>query len=61
MLILTRRPGETIVATTGTGERIEITVLRMGPGQARIGVHAPSSVTIDREEIDERKRQERGQ
>ncbi len=61
MLILTRRPGETIVATTASGERIEFTVTHIGFAQARIGVDAPASVVVDRAEIDERKRRERGE
>lgn len=58
MLSLTRQSGETIVATTSTGERIEFTVLQCKPGQARIGITAPQSVRVDREEIDIRKRRE---
>ena len=47
MLILTRRPGETIVI----GENTNITVLRVSPSQVRIGIDAPGSIPVYREEI----------
>ncbi len=50
MLILTRRVGETLVIA----DNIEITVLGVKGGQVRIGVKAPRSVTVHREEIVER-------
>jgi len=58
MLSLTHQAGETIVATTASGERIEFTVLHCKPSQARIGIKAPQSVRVDREEIDRKRRQE---
>lgn len=51
MLNLTRRPGETIII----GDDIEVTVLAVNGNQVRIGVNAPSSMPIDREEIRARK------
>jgi carbon storage regulator len=54
MLILTRRPNETIVI----GGNIRVTVLGFKGGQARIGIDAPSEVVIDREEIAQRKNAE---
>lgn len=50
MLVLTRRPGENI----RIGDNIVITVLKIGPGQVKIGVDAPPSVVVHREEIFER-------
>lgn len=50
MLVLTRRTGENI----RIGENIVITVLKIGPGQVKIGVDAPQSVVVHREEIFER-------
>lgn len=50
MLVLTRRPGENI----RIGDNIVITVLKIGPGQVKIGVDAPASVVVHREEIFER-------
>lgn len=51
MLILTRRPHESI----RLGSRIRITVLGFKGNQVRIGIEAPPDVSIDREEIWERK------
>lgn len=50
MLVLTRRTGENI----RIGENIVITVLKIGPGQVKIGVEAPPQVVVHREEIFER-------
>ncbi len=54
MLILTRRPHESI----RLGSRIRITVLGFKGNQVRIGIEAPPDVSIDREEIWERKQLE---
>ena len=51
MLILTRRPNESI----RLGSRIRITVLGFKGNQVRIGIEAPPDVSVDREEIWERK------
>lgn len=47
MLVLTRRPGESIVIA---GD-IKLTVVSVGPGRVKIGIEAPSHVRIDRQEI----------
>ena len=47
MLILTRKPGETI----NIGEAITVTVLDMKGNEVRIGIQAPDDVTILREEL----------
>jgi carbon storage regulator len=57
MLILTRRVGETLMV----GEEISITVLGIKGSQVRIGVNAPRTVSVHREEIFERIRSERGE
>lgn len=54
MLILTRRPHESI----RLGSRIRITVLGFKGNQVRIGIEAPPDVSIDREEVWERKQLE---
>ena len=54
MLILTRRPLESI----RIGQRIRITVLGFKGNQVRIGIEAPPDISVDREEIRERKRHE---
>lgn len=51
MLILTRRSGEAIIATTADGTRITVRVVSINGGQIRIGLDAPKSVHIIREEL----------
>jgi carbon storage regulator len=55
MLILTRRAGESL----RIGENVEVTVMAINGSQVRIGIRAPINVTVDREEVAERKRRER--
>jgi carbon storage regulator len=55
MLILTRRIGETL----RIGSHVSVTVLGMRGRQVRIGITAPKSVTVHREELYERLRSER--
>jgi carbon storage regulator CsrA len=47
VLILTRRIGETVMI----GDDITVTVLRVKGNQVRLGVNAPKSVSVQREEI----------
>jgi carbon storage regulator CsrA len=47
MLILTRRVGETLMI----GDEITVTVLGVKGNQIRLGVNAPKSVAVHREEI----------
>ena len=47
MLILTRRVGETLMI----GDEVKITVLGVKGKQVRIGIDAPNTVAIHREEI----------
>ena len=51
MLILMRRPGESI----HIGPNIVVTLVSLERNRARIGVEAPRDVTVDREEIAELK------
>lgn len=55
VLILTRRAGEMIKI----GNDVEVTVVAVNGGQVRIGIKAPKDVSVDREEIADRKRRER--
>ena len=55
MLILTRRPGESL----RIGNDVEVTVMAVNGIQVRIGIKAPRNVTVDREEIAERKRRDK--
>ena len=50
MLILTRRVGETLII----GDDVEVTVLGVRGHQVRIGVNAPKTVSVHREEIYQR-------
>jgi len=50
MLVLTRRIGERIIV----GQNINITVVSMKGGRVRIGIEAPPSVTVDRQEVHDR-------
>lgn len=47
MLILTRRPTETIMI----GDDITITVLEVRGNQVRLGINAPRHIDVHREEI----------
>jgi carbon storage regulator len=55
MLILTRRVGEAVVI----GEEVTVTVLGVKGNQVRIGVTAPKSVSVHRDEIFDRIKNER--
>jgi carbon storage regulator len=54
MLILTRRVGEVLMI----GDEVTVTVLGVKGNQVRIGVNAPKSVAVHREEVFERIRRE---
>lgn len=56
MLILTRRPNETLMI----GAEITVTVLGVKGNQVRIGVNAPKNVAVHREEIFERINADKG-
>lgn len=54
-LVLTRRVGEVIVIAGN----IRVTFLGFKGGQARIGIDAPPEITVDREEVAQRKNAEK--
>ncbi len=47
MLILTRRVGESIII----GDEVVVTVVEAGRDQVRIGIDAPRSVPVHRQEV----------
>ena len=54
MLILSRRPNESIVI----GPNIIVTILGFSGQQVRLGITAPREVVVDREEVHARKLRE---
>jgi carbon storage regulator len=50
MLILTRRVGEKLLI----GDDVQIMILGLARGQVRVGISAPRSVPVHREEVYER-------
>lgn len=53
MLVLSRRVGEEIVI----GDNVRIVVVKIERGRVKLGVEAPGSVPVDREEIRQRRRE----
>lgn len=47
MLILSRKPGEKILI----GEDVTVTIVRIGPNTVRVGIEAPRTMNIVREEL----------
>lgn len=56
MLILTRRISESVII----GDDVKVTVLGVKGSQVRLGIEAPKSVSVHREEIYQRIQQEKG-
>jgi carbon storage regulator len=54
MLVVTRRPGESLIIELPTGERIEVTVVRVKGNQVRLATDAPKHLSVVREELLER-------
>lgn len=54
MLVLTRRVGETLIIKTADGIEIKVAVTGINGTQARLGIEAPKSVSVNREEVQQR-------
>ncbi len=57
MLVLTRKQNESIVIMLGD-DNVKVTVLGIACDRVRIGVTAPRNITVHREEVADRIRQE---
>ena len=57
MLVLSRRPGEEIIIDGN----IRLRVLGVKGGQVRIGIGAPPTIQVDREEVHDRRAREKGE
>lgn len=57
MLVLSRNSGQKTIITTKSGEEIVVTILLANRGRARIGIDAPLSTTVVREEVALRRKQ----
>jgi carbon storage regulator len=53
MLVLSRKPGQEIVI----GDNIRITVVAVRGEQVRLGIEAPRNVSVDRQEVHDRRLQ----
>ena len=47
MLVLSRKPGERIMI----GDDVRVTIVRIGPNTVRVGIEAPRTMNIVREEL----------
>lgn len=56
MLVLTRRTNESVLI----GSEIKVTVVAVNGRSVRLGITAPKHIPIDRLEISEKRREERG-
>ena len=54
MLVLSRKVGETIVITAPDGTQIVLMLIEVRGDKARIGIDAPRTYTVHREEIQQK-------
>lgn len=54
VLVLTRGPGQTVILTTGAGERIKVVITKVSDKRCSVGFDAPSSVKVVRSEIEDK-------
>lgn len=51
MLVLSRHKDESIIIVASNGERVEVCITEIRGDKVRLGIEAPLSVTINRQEI----------
>ena len=51
MLVLSRKVGETVIITAPDGTQIVLMMVEVRGDKCRIGIEAPTSYTIHREEV----------
>lgn len=51
MLVLSRKDGEGIVIGAGTPNEVRIEVVQIRGDKVRLGIVAPSNVTVNRDEV----------
>ena len=54
MLVLSRKVGETIIVTAPDGTQIVLMLVEVRGDKVRIGIAAPKSYAVNREEIQQR-------
>ena len=55
MLVLSRKPGESVCI----GDDVRVTVVSTGSNKVRIGIEAPEDVAVDRHEVRVSKKKEK--
>lgn len=51
MLVMSRKEGDEVIATTPDGVRISFKILETRGNAVRVGVHAPPEVMVNRGEV----------
>ena len=54
MLVLSRKVGETVIITAPDGTQIVLMLIEVRGDKARIGIDAPRTYTVHREEIQQK-------
>lgn len=58
MLVLKRKEGETILLSADGKEMVEVKLIEIAEGRAKIGIEAPKSITILRKEVFDQTKEE---
>lgn len=51
MLVLSRRPGESIAISDGEGRNIRVTIVEVSGDRVKVGIEAPQEIVILRQEL----------